>query len=750
NQTYRGVYGTSGSNGSFDAHGSIVFAPALGEIRLDYYTQGNTGAKGLGSTGTAIQSSAYFNVVTAPIPEPESYALLLAGLGLMGTYACARLNISWADIWPPIFRGCSMALITAASALAGIQWSRTLGGEHLSSIACASTAGLLAMSASSLLAPQLFLGESVIFALHDTELGFPPEWNKDPLTGRLAPLTPGKAIDYRRPELVGNIKYLWEPSRHLELVTLAQAWRLTSDEEYLNGFRTLLASWLDQCPYPLGVHWASSLELAVRLANWASAWHLLGGVNSPLFVGSDGEDLKRRWLASVYQHCHFISGYFSLHSSANNHLVGEYMGLFLGAVTWPCWPESADWLRIARNGLECEAIKQNTCDGVNREQALYYQHEVMTMLLLCQQAGQANGIVFSTAYLRRLECMAEFIVSVMDKSGNVPMIGDADDAQMLRLDHGTQHDVFRSLLASCAVLFKRFDFKRAAGVFDDGNRWLFGDAGLAAWNAIPDGDSSAPGWAFPEGGYFIFGSDFGTDAEIKGLVDCGPIGYPSIAAHGHADALSIWLSVCGEPCLIDPGTYSYWADQPWRDYFRGTAAHNTVRVDGLDQSVSGGRFLWTRKAVSRVLQSPVSPDVFHFEGMHDGYRRLADPVEHRRTVNFDAGTSTLVVTDNVIGHTQHAIEQFWHFSPEIEVTLSDNSATIRGNCFSMAAEFEGDDISLDLFCGSEQPILGWYSDSYENKRPATTLRVRTSAIDALVRASFRIDTASQISVSAKD
>ncbi len=90
NQTYRGVYGTSGSNGSFDAHGSIVFAPALGEIRLDYYTQGNTGAKGLGSTGTAIQSSAYFNVVTAPIPEPESYALLLAGLGLMGTVARRR------------------------------------------------------------------------------------------------------------------------------------------------------------------------------------------------------------------------------------------------------------------------------------------------------------------------------------------------------------------------------------------------------------------------------------------------------------------------------------------------------------------------------------------------------------------------------------------------------------------------------------------------------------------------------------
>ncbi|MBE2260094.1 MAG: alginate lyase family protein [Rhodobacteraceae bacterium] len=602
---------------------------------------------------------------------------------------------------------------------------------------------LLATDALIDRANKLLSGRWGVFALREAELGFPPQWNRDPQTGTQAPVSFGKAIDYRRRELVGNIKYLWEPSRHLDLVALAQAWRITSEQRYALGARTLLSSWFEQCPYPMGVHWSSSLELAVRLVNWAFAWHLLGGDKSLLFSGPEGEAFRNRWLASVYQHCHFIRGYFSLHSSANNHLLGEYMGLFVGAVTWPCWDESPGWLRVAHAGLEHEVLKQNTEDGVNREQAIYYQHEVMTMMLLCHLAGRANNIQFSGAYLARLEHMAEFIVGIMDKAGNVPMVGDADDAQIIRLDHGKNHDVYRSLLASCAVLFKRPDFKRIAGRFDDSNRWLFGNAGMSDWNAIPECGSVSQRTSFPDGGYFVFGSDFGADEEIKGLLDCGSIGYPSIAAHGHADSLSICLSVSGEPCLIDPGTYSYWADQRWRDYFRGTSAHNTVRVDGLDQSVSGGRFMWTRKAVSRVLRSPSSSARFCFKGAHDGYRRLPDPVEHIRTVEFDADRSILIVIDSVSGRCRHLIEQFWHFAPQVKVDGAEKRAVIRGTSFSIAAEFSGSDVTLDLHRGSEDPILGWFSDSYEMKQPTTTLRVRARAREVTIRASFQISTIRQ-------
>jgi hypothetical protein len=588
-------------------------------------------------------------------------------------------------------------------------------------------------------ANQLLSGRWNVFALRDVELGFPPKWNIDPLTRTQAPMCLGKSIDFRRKELVGNIKYLWEPGRHLDLVTLAQAWRLTGDVRYMDGARVLLSSWLDQCPYPLGVHWASSLELAVRLTNWACAWHLLGGAESPLFGGADGELFRRRWLDSVYQHCHFIEGFFSFYSSANNHLFGEYMGLFIASVTWPCWQEAAHWTALAKKGLESEALKQNSADGVNREQAVYYQHEVMAMMLLSYLVGRANGVMFSAAFLGRLERMAEFIVAIMDTAGNVPMIGDADGAQMLRLEHDPDHDVFHSLLASCAVIFKRPDFKQVAGEFDDTNRWLFGRAGLADWDAIPEYAAANQRTFFSEGGYYVFGSAFGTDVEVKGLIDCGPIGYPSIAAHGHADALSVWLSICGEPCLIDPGTYSYWADQQWRDYFRGTSSHNTVRIDRLDQSVSGGRFMWTKKANCTVNQSPVSPEKFVFSGSHDGYTRMRDPVIHTREVRYDGDTGLLAVKDLATGFTEHCFEQYWHIAPGVEVSVtSPNSVRLTGNNFTVDMWVEGSDSPIEVFHASDNPIAGWYSRTYEQMEPCMTLKVSQRGCGLDLRTSFSI------------
>ena len=189
-------------------------------------------------------------------------------------------------------------------------------------------------------ADDILQGRIPLFDQPDCAIGFPPQWNRDPLTGITAPMSFGKQIDYRDERLVGNIKTLWEPSRHLQLVTLAQAWALTRDARYADGCRTLVASWIEQCPYPRGVHWSSSLELAIRLLNWAVAWDLLGGFDAPLFEGAEGRRFRDAWLASVYQHCHFIEGHLSRHSSANNHLLGEWMGLHIASLVWPCWPRS--------------------------------------------------------------------------------------------------------------------------------------------------------------------------------------------------------------------------------------------------------------------------------------------------------------------------------------------------------------------------------------------------------------------------
>ncbi|GGC02699.1 hypothetical protein GCM10011572_25830 [Pseudoduganella buxea] len=568
-------------------------------------------------------------------------------------------------------------------------------------------------------ADAVLAGRWNVFAMKGMNLGFPPQWNRDPKTGTAAPMKLGKAIDYRRESVVGDIKYLWEPSRHLELVTLALAWRATGEQRYAAGARLLLESWFDQCPYPMGVHWTSSLELAVRLLNWAFAWQLLGGADSALFKGEEGTRFQRRWLDNIYRHCHFIRGYFSRHSSANNHLFGEYMGLFVASVQWPCWPESARWEALARRGLEVEALKQNTEDGVNREQAIYYQHEVMDMMLLCHHIGLANGAGFSAPYLERLERLAEFVAALMDVGGNVPMTGDADDAQMVRLSYEGGWSPYRSLLASCALLFQRSDFKRKAGALDDKNRWLFGADAAARWQALPTAGAEQPVTAFPQGGYFLLGKDFGTPDEVRVVIDCAPLGYLSIAAHGHADALSFTLSAGGEELLIDPGTYAYHTQKMWRDYFRSTAAHNTVQVDRQDQSEIGGNFMWLKKANARLLSHQADGAVQHFEGEHDGYRRLADPVGHRRRIEFDATAGMLVVTDVLECRGEHDIALHWQFAEGCTVTVAGGGLRVNGRRQSLAMTCSsGNDV--ELLRGSDVPLGGWISRQFDEKSPIST------------------------------
>ncbi|NVD99995.1 alginate lyase family protein [Massilia sp. BJB1822] len=568
-------------------------------------------------------------------------------------------------------------------------------------------------------ADAVLAGRWNVFALRDLPLGFPPQWNRDPKTGTMAPMQLGKLIDYRSEGVVGDIKYLWEPSRHLELVTLALAWRLSGERRYAEGARELLQSWFAQCPYPQGVHWTSSLELAVRLLNWAFAWQLLGGQASFLFEGEGGQRFLRQWLDNVYQHCHFIRGYFSRHSSANNHLFGEYMGLFVAAVNWPCWPEAARWQALAQRGLEEEALRQNTEDGVNKEQAIYYQHEVMDMMLLCQRIGAVNGVGFSQAYRQRLERLAEFVAALMDAGGHVPMTGDADDAQMVRLGYEPGWCPYRSLLASCALLFSRSDFKAKAGRLDDKNRWLFGAAGAARWDELGAAAPEQPVLAFPQGGYYLLGKDYGQAGEVRLVADCAPLGYLSIAAHGHADALAFTLSLGGEEFLIDPGTYAYHTQKLWRDYFRSTAAHNTVQVDGQDQSEIGGNFMWLRKATARLLAHAATGELQVFEGEHDGYARLADPVLHRRKVEFDSNRNALVVKDILECRGEHELALHWHFAEGCKAQGTRSQLSIEGERarLNMRCEFGA---GVELLRCSESPPAGWISRKFDEKAGIST------------------------------
>ena len=586
-------------------------------------------------------------------------------------------------------------------------------------------------------AARIAAGRLNILALADFDYGMPPRWNRHPQTGFEWPLRRGLDPALRN-ERQGDIKYLWEPNRHLHLVTLAQAYRLTGDPAHAKVLMRLLDAWFEQCPYPRGPNWASAMEAALRLINWSLCWQLLGGTSSPLFAQADFAAWRGRWLESVYRHMDFVRCNLSLHSSANNHLIGELAGLFIAGRTWPCWPAARRWAAVAQRRLAQECLKQNAADGVNLEQATSYHVFVLEYLMLAGLCARAGPADFPPVYWRRLEAMCEYLHLLGALGGAMPAIGDSDDAAVVRLCPLPEFDARRTLLASAALLFGRGDFAAAAGDLDDQTAWLFDPSCRPRFAALRAGCSAVPRRTdFSAGGYRALGMR--PPGRLRVLFDMGPMGYTRIAAHGHADALAILLWLDGQPLLIDAGTFCY-NDQPdWRAYFRGTSAHNTVLVDGVDQSVSGGTFMWLRKATVTRLDNPAAAQAETARAEHDGYRRLADPVRHERLLELAQAPSRLVVTDTLHCGGMHQIEICWHFAENCEAVVDGSAMQVRCPAGTLRVAMREGEGAWHLYRGQEQPPWGWLSPRFGVKIPIITAVWR-----ARIQATSRFQTSFEI------
>jgi hypothetical protein len=572
-------------------------------------------------------------------------------------------------------------------------------------------------------ADRLLAGKYSFFDLEDCDLGDPPQWNRDPLTQRTPGARRAAAIDYRDERVVGNIKYLWEPNRHLHLPMLAQAHALTGDARYALAIRTQVDSWIEQCPEGWGPNWVSPLELGIRLINWSVTWQLLGGMRAKIFTTPEGEAFRDRWLDCIYRHTRMISGNLSRFSSANNHLIGEAAGVYVAASTWPLWPQMSEWGERCRKILEEECHKQNAPDGGNREQAFAYQTFVLDFLLLAGLAARARGEDFSPIYWRRIEVMIDFLASMTNVAGRLPMIGDADDGFAVKLAAEPGFSPHTSLIATGAVLFGRADLASKAGALDGKTATLLGVEAQRrlAQLKIRGRQGFKPRLQFAESGYYLMGTAFETPDEVRLLVDSGPLGYLSIAAHGHADALSMVLSIGDREILVDPGTYAYHTDPAWRRYFRSTLAHNTVGIDGEDQSVQSGNFMWTRHAHARCIEFETGDDRQRFLGEHYGYQRLEDPVVHRREIVFDAQRKLIEVTDMIRCEREHRARRAWHFAEDCQVERMGNGLKVTSGqtqvFFEAREELEG--VQVHRGGGPEQG--GWISRSFGRKEPTTSV-----------------------------
>ncbi|HMD15082.1 MAG TPA: alginate lyase family protein [Terriglobales bacterium] len=483
------------------------------------------------------------------------------------------------------------------------------------------------------------------------------DWHLDPVHRKRAPLDPWFKIPFLDFALVGDHKITWELNRHQHLVTLAKARLLSGDQKYVRELIAQWHGWIKANPYPLGINWGSTLEVAFRSLSWIWVDQMLAGM--PEYA-----QFRAELVPALAFHGRYIERYLSTYFSPNTHLLGEVVALFFLGTLYPQMPGAARWKESGWKIVLHEAARQVRPDGVYFEQSLYYHVYALDFFLYARLLAARNGMAIPPAYDAVLGRMLD-VVAALAQAGPVEGFGD-DDGGRLWNPRRNRTEQMTDPLALGAVMYAK-DF--AAARLTEEAIWLFGNKAvekLSPVNTTPQASPAARSLAFPDGGIYVL-ADSQPHAQAM-VVDAGPQGVGR-SGHGHADALSLRLTMDGRRWLVDAGSGVYISkDAADRDTFRGTGAHNTVRVDELDQAIANEPFSWTHLPTTHAENWVAGKSFTYFVGSHDGYARLADPVLHRRHVLKIAGGLWLV-RDVALGRSEHELEIRWHFAPDLEVRV---------------------------------------------------------------------------------
>ncbi len=561
-------------------------------------------------------------------------------------------------------------------------------------------------------ADQLIRGEWEVLGVLRSDLQ-EPDWFRDPVTGQRSDASQyAFTINHRSQEQTGNVKQVWEVSRLQHLTLLAAAWFLTGEDMYARRVAHQLRSWWRENPFLSGVHWTSGIEVGIRLISLTWIRRLLDGW--PDAAGLFEDDPLA--LAQIRWHQQYLAAFRSRGSSANNHVIAEAAGQLTGSCAFPWFPESDRWRRDAAALLERELIRNTFPSGIDRELATDYQCFVAALGLLAAAEATAAGHPVSDAVWARLAAMTDSGAAMLDVSSRPPRQGDGDDGRAILLDAPAENQ-WPLLLALGDAVFGRLDWwpRPAPGL------------GSTLVGALAGGPREVPGRPaqrpsrFRDAGITILRTVPADSPEIWCRCDGGPHGFLSIAAHAHADALSVELRYGGVEILADPGTYCYHGEPRWRSYFRSTIAHNTVEIAGRSQSVEGGPFMWLRHA--RTLEIDVKNPDLSWTAEHDGYASLSPPARHRRTVRLDPATRAIDITD-VIDAVGHEVRLAFHFGPLVQAVLDGARAELAWPDAhvpgSARMELPGG-LEWSMHQGETDPILGWYSPGLGRRQPSPTL-----------------------------
>ena len=532
-------------------------------------------------------------------------------------------------------------------------------------------------------AERMLAGRYDVLGYSDLSFGTPPDWYSDPVHKRTAARGFWSDIDYLDPRY-GDHKITWEINRHQHWISLGRAFQLTGDTRYYSTVVDQLENWMSANPPLRGVNWASMLEIGFRCLSWIWTLHFFA-------TAATRDENRAPWiidlLVGLDRQLEHVARNLSRYFSPNTHLSGEALSLYVAGQVLPELRSSANWARLGRQILIDEAERQILADGGHAERSAHYHRYTTDFYLHALLVARLTKDPAAATFEHVARKVSNYLRDLTDDSGRLPLLGDDDGGQLFPICYRAPWDC-RDTLAAAAVILG--DPGLATAEPPEEVLWLCG-------TEVPETFSSRstqrPSTSLNESGYSISRTREGDHL----IFDAGQHGYLN-GGHAHADALSIVLTLGGQPLLVDPGTATYTMDSAMRNLFRSTAMHNTVVVEGRSQSEPRGAFHWRTTTNARAVMHHFEPGFDYMEGQHTGYERIV----HARAVASLHGLGWVIV-DHLLGAGDASADGFWHIHPmwravqagrHIELHSPVLTTNLRSSEPISFVEKAGDDLAL--------------------------------------------------------
>jgi uncharacterized heparinase superfamily protein len=339
---------------------------------------------------------------------------------------------------------------------------------------------------------------------------------------------------------------------------------------------------------------------------------------------------------------------------------------------------------------ELEEVHQSTY-----QQALWLEKNLEYHLLANHLIKNAKALIFAGAFFKGVDAdrWLRKGVGIYDEQLDEQILPDGghferspmyhvmileDCLDLLNISSSIDFPAFGSLRSKLQKVAEKMARFLIGMTHPDGQIALFNDAALdivqpserlaGYYKCVTGSDAALPNnksWGFPDTGYFVMAPNEG---ELL-LIDCGPIGPDYQPGHSHCDTLSFELSLKGRRVIVDSGCFQY-GDGLIRQYNRSNVGHNTVTIDGENQSEVWAAHRCARRAYPLHAKLEEREDgSIVFEGAHDGYKRLKGQPIHHRTIRWE--NNLIEIEDRIEGSGQHDIESRLHIHPDLKVARTD-------------------------------------------------------------------------------